>query len=144
VAREFGYPRGEPIDRYFIGKFLAKNSDAIHGRVLEIGDRDYTLRFGGDKVTQSDVLHVVAGNPQATIVGNLETGEAIPEAAFDCIILTQTLQFIYRFQDALQTTFRALKPGGILLATFPIISQLSLYDIDQGWFDYWRFTSFGV
>jgi SAM-dependent methyltransferase len=144
VARNFGYPRGEPIDRYFIHKFLAKNSDAIRGRVLEVGDRNYTIRFGGEKVVQSDVLHAVQGNPLATIVGNLETGAGIPEGVFDCLILTQTVHVIYRFQDALQTAYRALKPAGILLATFPIISQLSLYDIDRGWGDYWRFTSLAV
>jgi hypothetical protein len=51
---------------------------------------------------------------------------------------------IYRFQDALRNAHRALKPAGILLATFPIISQLSLNDMDQGWGDYWRFTSLAV
>jgi len=144
VAREFGYPRGQPIDRYFIQKFLAKNSDAIRGRVLEVGNRDYTVRFGGGKVTHSDVLHAIEGNPQATIVGNLETGEAVPRAAFDCIILTQTIHVIYRFHDALGTAYRALKPGGILLATFPSISQMSMYDVERGWGDYWRFTSLAV
>ncbi len=144
VARQYGYPRGEPVDRYFIEKFLAENSDAIRGRVLEIADPEYTHRFGGDKVTQSDVLHVVEGNPLATIVGNLEDRESVPANAFDCIILTQTLQFTYRFHEALQTAFHALKPGGTLLATFPIISQISLCDADQGWPDYWRFTSHAV
>jgi hypothetical protein len=33
-----------------------------------------------------------------------------------------------------------LKPTGILLATFPGISQISRYDMDR-WGDYWRFTS---
>ncbi len=144
VSRDFGYHRGEPIDRYFMHKFLAKNSDAIRGRVLEIGDREYTTRFGGDKVTQSDVLHAVAGNPEATLVGDFETGAGVPEGVFDCLILTQTIHVIYRFQDALQTAQRALKPGGVLLATFPSISQLSMYDVERGWGDYWRFTSLAV
>ena len=144
IARGFGYPRGEPIDRYFIHKFLAQNSDAIRGRVLEVGDRNYTVRFGGEEVTHSIVLHAVAGNPESTIVGNLETGEGVPEGAFDCLILTQTIHLIYRFEDALRTAYRALKPGGILLATFPSISQLSIYDVERGWGDYWRFTSLAV
>jgi SAM-dependent methyltransferase len=144
IARGFGFERGEPIDRYFIQKFLAQNGDVIRGRVLEIGDRAYTVRFGGDKVIQSDVLHVVAGNPAATLIGNLETGEGVPEGVFDCFILTQTLHSIYRFHDALRTAYRALKPGGVLLATFPSISQVSMYDVEAGWGDYWRFTSLAV
>ncbi len=144
VSRDFGFHRGEPIDRYFIHKFLEKNRDAIRGRVLEIGDREYTTRFGGAQVTQSDVLHAVAGNPEATLVGDFETGAGVPEGVFDCLILTQTIHVIYRFQDALATAARALKPGGVLLATFPSISQLSMYDVERGWGDYWRFTSLAV
>lgn len=143
VAGGFGFARGQPIDRYFIEKFLAENSDAIHGRVLEIGDREYTARFGGEKVTQSDVLHAAAGNPVATLVGDLATGAGVPEGVFDCLILTQTIHVIYRFHDALKTAQRALKPGGVLLATFPGISQVSLYDVER-WGDYWRFTSLAV
>jgi len=144
ISRDFGFHRGEPIDRYYIGKFLAKNSDAIRGRVLEIGDRNYTVLYGGEKVTQSDVLHAVAGNPEATLVGDFETGAGVPEGVFDCLILTQTIHVIYRFQDALGTAYRALKPGGTLLAPFPSISQLSMYDLERGWGDYWRFTSQAV
>ena len=144
IARGFGFERGQPIDRYFIYKFLAQNSDAIRGRVLEIGDREYTVRFGGEKVTQSDVLHAVTGNPAATLVGNLETGEGVPEGVFDCLILSQTIHVIYRVQDALQTAYRALRPGGVLLATFPSISQVSMHDVAAGWGDYWRFTSLAV
>ncbi len=144
ISRDFGYHRGEPIDRYFMHKFLAQNSDAIRGRVLEIGDREYTRRFGGAQVTESDVLHAVAGNPEATLVGDFETGAGVPEGVFDCLILTQTIHVIYKFQDALQTAYRALKPGGVLLATFPSISQVSMYDVERGWGDYWRFTSLAV
>jgi hypothetical protein len=33
-----------------------------------------------------------------------------------------------------------LKPGGVLLATLPGISQISRYDMDR-WGEFWRFTS---
>ncbi len=33
-----------------------------------------------------------------------------------------------------------LKPGGVLLATVPGISQISRYDMDR-WGDFWRFTT---
>jgi SAM-dependent methyltransferase len=64
----------------------------------------------------------------------------IPSNTFDCIIMTQTLQYIYETRSAINTLYRILKPGGVLLATFPGISQISRNDMDN-WGEYWRFTS---
>ena len=135
----FGLDRGQPIDRYYIDAFLAKHSDDIHGSVLEIGDRGYTRKFGTGRVTHSDVLHAVPGNPEATLVGDLATGTGIPIQRYDCIILTQTLTHIYDLPSAVTHVCLALKPGGVVLATVPGISQISRYDMDR-WGDYWRFT----
>lgn len=140
ISRAFGFDRGLSIDRYYIEKFLAAQAADIQGRVLEIADNSYTRRFGGNRVLQSDVLHAVAGNPQATIVADLSDATHVPGDTFDCIICTQTLPFIYEVGKALATLHRILKPGGVLLATFPGISQISRYDMDR-WGDYWRFTS---
>jgi SAM-dependent methyltransferase len=133
ISSEFGYERGLPIDRYYIENFLARQSLDVRGRVLEIGDATYTRRFGGDRVTKSDVLHVIEGNPEATIIGDLTNSQLIPSASFDCLILTQTLHLIYNIKDAVQTIDRILKPGGIALVTVPGISQIA---IDE-WKDYW-------
>jgi hypothetical protein len=139
VSAIFGLDRGLSIDRYYIEAFLQCYRSDIFGRVLEIGDPGYTLKFGGDRVLQSDVLHVFRGNPQATLIGDLASGAGIPKEAFDCMILTQTFPFIYDVQAAVSNAFAALKPGGVVLATFPGISQISRYDMDR-WGDYWRFT----
>lgn len=140
IAREFGYHRGLPVDRHFIESFLAEQQEAIHGRVLEIACRKYTERFGGSRVTHSDVLHVQDGAPEATIIGDLTTGKGIPQSAFDCIILTETLTSIYDVRSAVKHTLAALRPGGTALMTVSGISQISQYDM-QRWGDYWRFTS---
>lgn len=140
ICRDFGRARGGVVDRYYVANFLESHQTDIRGRVLEIGDRNYTTRFGGGRVTQSDVLHAVPGNPEATIVGDLPTGENVPVGAFDCVILTQTLNIIYDFRGSLKHATQALKPGGVLLATVPGIAQLSRYDLDRGWGDHWRFT----
>ena len=140
ISRRFGMDRGQCIDRYYIEAFLGRHRESIRGRVLEIADREYTERFGGDRVTQSDVLHFMQGNTKATMVADLAHGEDLPSEAFDCIILTQTLQHIYEVRSAVQTLQRILIPGGVLLATFPGISQISRYDMDR-WGDYWRFTT---
>jgi glycosyltransferase involved in cell wall biosynthesis len=140
VSAFFGFDRGRPIDRHYIETFLGNHRADIRGRVLEVGDREYTQRFGGDQVTQSDVLHARPGNPEATLVGDLCTGAGIPQAAFDCIILTQVLPFVWDVPAAIRTAAAALAPGGVLLVTAPGISQISRHDADR-WGDYWRFTS---
>jgi SAM-dependent methyltransferase len=140
VSRLFGYDRGLPVDRYFIEGFLSANETDIKGRVLEVADSTYTRQFGGQRVTEKEVLHVCAGNPKATIVADLTSGDTLPSNSFDCIILTQTLQFIYELRPAVQTLHRILKPGGVLLLTVPGISQISRYDMER-WGDHWRFTT---
>jgi glycosyltransferase involved in cell wall biosynthesis len=139
VSSHFGYDRGQPIDRYYIEGFLARHAVDVRGRVLEIGDDSYTRKFGGSRVEVSDVLHVTAGNPQATIVADLTSADHIPSSAFDCIILTQTLHLIYDVRSAAQTLYRILKPGGVLLATFPGISQISRDEWGDHW--YWALTT---
>ena len=46
ISYEFGYDRGQPVDRYYIENFLSRHADDIRGRVLEIGDNHYTRTFG--------------------------------------------------------------------------------------------------
>lgn len=140
LSRTFGFDRGTPVDRYYIEQFLQEHAADIRGHVLEVGDRAYTTRFGQDHVNRSDVLHAQPGNPEATLVGDLCTGEGIPEGTYDCVVLTQVLPFLWDFLAAIAHVERALKPGGVVLATIPGISQISRFDASQ-WGDYWRFTS---
>jgi SAM-dependent methyltransferase len=142
VSRIWGLDRGEPIDRYYISAFLADNAKDVHGRVLEIEDDRYTRRYGRD-VTQSDVLHVAERYPGVTIVADLTSGEGIEDETFDCIIITQTLQLIYEVSAAISTLHRILRPGGVVLATFPGISQIAREGMEQ-WSDHWRFTKAGA
>ncbi len=143
ITRSFGFERGQPVDRYYIERFLARHSADISGRVMEIGDNEYTRRFGGTRVTQSDILSLTPDNPNATLVADLTSADHVPSAIFDCIIFTQTLHFIYDVQAAVRTLHRILKPGGVLLGTFPALSQVCRYDMDR-WGDYWRFTSAAI
>jgi SAM-dependent methyltransferase len=140
ISREFGLDRGQCIDRYYIEAFLSRHAADIRGCVLEIGDDSYTRRFGGGRVRRSDVLNLRSGNPKATLVGDLVNAQHIPSDAFDCIVFTQTLQFIYDVRAALGHLHRVLRPGGVLLTTLAGISQISRYDMER-WGDYWRFTT---
>lgn len=141
ISRDFGYDRGQPIDRYYIEHFLASCAKNVRGRVLEIVDDAYTRRFGAEQVTRSDILDVDPTNSAATIIDDLASGSHIPSDAFDCVICTQTLLLIYDVHAAIRTLYRILKPGGVLLVTVPGVShQICRYDMDR-WGDYWRFTS---
>jgi SAM-dependent methyltransferase len=140
VSRLFGLDRGTPINRYYIEKFLAARAGLIRGRVLEIGDSEYSRRYGGSRVAKFDVLHATKDNPAATIVGDLTDPASLPAAAFDCFICTQTFDCIFDLQKAVLGAHHLLKPGGVLLATVSGISQVSRYDMDR-WGEYWRFTT---
>jgi SAM-dependent methyltransferase len=142
ISRVWGCDRGQPIDRYYIERFLIECVPDIHGHVLEIGDSRYTHYYGDDRVAKSDVLHVKEGNPEATIVADLSDAPEIPSDTFDCIILTQTLHLIYNVRATIETLYRILKPGGVALVTFPGISQIS-HQAEKGWADswYWSFTA---
>lgn len=139
LSQHFGFDRGLPIDRYYIENFLNRYANDIQGRVLEIGDASYTRKYGGARVTKSDVLYVEEGNPEATIVGDLTKADHIPSDTFDCFILTQTLHLVYDMRLALKTIYRILKPGGVVLATFPGISQICADQWAEYW--YWSLTS---
>ena len=137
ISTGWGFDRGQPVDRYYIENFLASHSNDIHGRVLAIGDAFYTRKFGGDRVVHSDVLHI-ENNPNATIVADLTDAAHIPSDTFDCFLLIQTLQLIYEVRLALKTTYRIMKPGGIVLATFPGITPLKDEEWNSCWC--WNFT----
>jgi len=138
ISRQFGYDRGRPVDRYYIEQFLAKHANAISGNVLEIGDSTYTIRYGENRVTSSDVLHVNDDNPRATIVADLSNAPQIESDQFDCIIITQTLHLIFDLDATVRTLFRILRPGGTLLLTVPGITHVSADRWGTSWF--WAFT----
>jgi SAM-dependent methyltransferase len=140
ISRDWGFDRGVPIDRYYIEGFLEEHAAAIRGRVLEIDTNMYTRMYGGDRVQRSDVLHLSERKPGVTIVGDLANAGQIPDGAFDCVILTQTLQLIYDVRAALRTVYRILGPGGTLLATVPGISKVARDAADR-WGSYWGFTT---
>jgi SAM-dependent methyltransferase len=134
ISEEWGLDRGNAIDRFFIEAFLARHSADIRGRVLEVQSPRYTRLFGKSNVTKSDVLDLSPDNPQATIVADLTNAPHIEGEAFDCVIVTQTLQLIYDVSGAISTLHRMLSPNGVLLLTVPGITKK-----DQFYTWYWSF-----
>jgi SAM-dependent methyltransferase len=136
LSNHWGFDRGTPVDRYYIERFLAEHCRDIRGRVLEVKDSRYTGRYGCG-VEQSDVLDINPANPNVTIVADLAMAATVPADRFDCFVLTQVLQFIPDARAALAHAHRILRPGGVLLATVPVVSRIEP-GLVHG--DYWRFT----
>ena len=139
ISDDFGFDRGTPIDRFYIERFLQDNANDIVGRVLEVGDDAYCRRFGGERITRQDVLHVSSANPAATIVGDLSQPGALPAAAFDCLVLTQTLHLVFDLHAAVREMHSALKSGGVVLLTVPGITRIDRGEWGADWF--WSLTA---
>lgn len=131
---------GRPVDRYYIDRFLEAELSSAVGEVLEVGNLEYTNRYGGPGITGRSTLHAPVGaGPSTTFVCDLSDGAGLPSSRFDVIVLPQTLLFIFDVQAAVATLHRILKPGGRLLVTVPGISHIVPGD-QQMWGQYWSFT----
>lgn len=139
ISHYAGRERGTPIDRVYIETFLADNAGRIRGRCLEVKDDTYTRRFGRANVTQSDVLDINPDNLRANIVGDLRRLTAVADETYDCVILTQTLQYVDDLDAAASECRRILKPGGSLLATLPCLGKVEGLEKNVAG-NFWRFT----
>jgi SAM-dependent methyltransferase len=139
ISRNWGWDRGQPVDRHYIERFLGEARDRgdVRGRVLDFYDDDCARRFGRDDIT-IDVMNVTADVPGTTIVADLQSADHVPSESFDCIICLQVLNLIYDVRAAVQTLHRMLRTDGVLLVTVPALSKIVR---DEGWEDHWRFTS---
>lgn len=135
----YGSDRGVPVDRVYIEQFLATHAGDIEGRVLEVGNSEYTERFGAGRVSRVDVVDVRRDNTSATLIADLCDAGSLPANRFDCFILTQTLHLLRDPASALANVWESLAPGGVLLLTVPTISRVD--PVEQ---DYWRFTPLGL
>jgi SAM-dependent methyltransferase len=142
LSNQYGFDRGIPLDRFFIEDFLKNHSADIKGVCLEVLSNDYTVKYGGEKVSQSDVLDIEATNQNANIIDDLRQLQKISDSTYDTIILTQVLQFIDHVEAAISECHRILKPGGVLLVTLPCLSRADCISGTAG--DFWRFTQAGA
>lgn len=132
--------RGAPIDRVYIEPFLEREAALIRGEVLEVGDTGYTDRFGADVVKASVLSAPDNDGPWVDYAVDLADAPSIPDNHFDCVILPQTLLFIYDVAAAVRTLHRILKPGGVALVTVPGLTQ-EVGEDKERWGQYWSFTA---
>jgi hypothetical protein len=141
ISDHYGYDRGRPVDRFYIERFLEAQRRVIRGEVLEVGSREYTRRFGGESVTRSHVVDIDPRKLHATLIADLCAPGSLAPSAYDCIILTQTLQLLSEQIVALQNLWTSLRSGGALLVTVPCISRI---ERETPATDFWRYTPTGL
>lgn len=138
VSDVFGFDRGTPIDRYYIENFISQNCKWVKGDVLEIGESKYTQKYGND-IKTSTVLLPFGNAKDGFLIADLSVLGSVPENHYDCVICTQTLNFIENLENVPTNINHMLKPGGVALITVASISPISTYD-NERWGDFWRFT----
>jgi SAM-dependent methyltransferase len=130
----WGASRGGPIDRVYIGEFVERHARDVRGRVLEIAGDEYARAYGSG-VTQMDILDVLEDNPRATLFGDIADAPHLPADAFDCVLVTQVLPFVWDVRGPFRTVHRILRPGGVLLATSPGLCRIA--PVEDGLFGHW-------
>ena len=131
----WGYERGTPVDRWYIGRWLQEQARHVTGHALEVKEDLYSSELGASTV---EVLDIDVDNPRATLVGDLCEPGVLPTDGYDVAIVTQTLQFVADPAAAVRHLLGALRPGASLLLTVPCLSRV------DGPADRWRWTPAGT
>ena len=133
----YGFERGTPIDRYYLHAFLAQQQHLITGDVLEVQTDAYTQRFGRG-VHRADTFDIVP-SPDVTYVCDFSHCErSIPNRAYDCLLLPNTLPHFRELEPALSNAIRVVRPGGAILA-----SAAGLLPLTGDVPEYWRLSPDG-
>ncbi|AHJ26917.1 methyltransferase domain-containing protein [Nodularia spumigena CS-584] len=133
ICQAFGLTRGKPVDRYYLGKFIAEIKSQIVGNILEIGgtpkDKDFYQINPG---TSYKILNIEAG-AGVDIVGDVHDVSIIKPESFDSVIIFNVLEHCYAPWIAVENILTWLKPGGKCFAMVP--SAIRLHATPA---DYWR------
>ena len=136
----WGFGRGTPVDRLYIAEFLARHAADVRGHVLEVGSDRY-VREHRARITKVDIVDVVAENPHATIIADVADVNSLPAGTFDCVVITQTLQYVRDLDAAFANLWQSLAPGGVVLLSIPALAKR---DPDEGLVDRWRLLPGGL
>ncbi|MGP0030212.1 MAG: class I SAM-dependent methyltransferase [Acidimicrobiales bacterium] len=138
LSDNYGWERGEPVDRRYIDDFLRRHAADIRGRVLEVQSARYATLYGADD-RLVDVLDIDPSNAEATIFADLQCLSGVDDRAYDCVIVTQVLQYLQDVRAAAREIHRVLAPGGVALVTVPTTARCDPLDLDR-----WRFMPAGL
>lgn len=136
-STNFGFDRGTPVDRYYLHRFLEAHRPSITGDVLEIQSPGYTERYGHE-VRRAHTVDVDPRFRPTHLVDLARSRGVIPDAAYDCVLLPNTLSVLRDVETCLAQALRIVRPGGTILASasafVPLVPDAP---------DYWRMSLAG-
>jgi SAM-dependent methyltransferase len=135
LSPNWGWDRGGSIDRYYIDAFVMAALRGRYGHFLEFGFPTYKRFVEPGNIEHYDILDVAPYNPEATIVGDVQTLPSDLDGVFDVIICTQVLQLVERPDAAVRRMRGLLKPSGLMILSVPFISKVHEPSADR-----WRFS----
>ena len=130
----YGFERGQPIDRYYLHKFLDSHRDLITGDVLEIQGTSYAERFGHD-LFRADSFDIEPRVEPTYLCDFAHCADVIPNHAYDCLLLPNSLPHFRELDRCLAHALRVVRPGGTILA-----SAAGLLPLTGDIAEYWRLT----
>lgn len=134
----YGFERGTPVDRYYLHGFLRAHGDLITGDVLEVQSSTFTSQFGHD-CTRTDTFDVIPLFSPTYLCDLAHSEAVLPSAAYDCLLLPNTVQHLRELDACLRNAYRVVKPGGVILATAACFIPLTGDTLP----DYWRLSPAG-
>ena len=133
----FGFDRGTPVDRYYLHKFLETNRASITGDVLEIQMVDYARRYG-HHLRRADSVDIDPRVRPTFVCGLARSEGVVPSEAYDCFLLPNTLCVLRDLEGCLRQALRAIRPGGVILA-----STAAFVPLAPDCPDYWHLSASG-
>jgi SAM-dependent methyltransferase len=128
-----GFTRGNPIDRYYLQKFVDEIREQVVGDVLEVGgvpkDREF---YQFDRVKTYRIMNLEAG-AGVDLVGDVHDPNLVEPDSLDSLVIFNVLEHCYAPWVAVENIRRWLKPGGKCFCMVP--SAQRLHDRPG---DFWR------
>lgn len=132
-CRAFGFSRGTPIDRHYLGQFVDAIRDRVAGSVVEIGGRAGGMAAHGFSRVTSYANVDLFSSPEVQIVGDAHDPGLLPAASVDAIIALNVLEHCLRPWTVVENMHTWLRPGGAAFCMVPNAQRLH-----HGPKDYWR------
>jgi len=133
ICPAFGFSRGTPIDRYYLGRFIEAVRPEVQGDVVEVGGTSSNLQmydFNNARTYRGFDLFARAG---VELVGDAHDAAAVPECSLDTIIAFNVLEHCAEPWEVVNSFHRWLRPGGKALCMVPSIQRVHRFPKD-----YWR------